>query len=300
VSPAPSDTPSGSDPAVASSPGDEDANGHGDEATGVDGAGAETDDDPRRWGLGEVLGGWAISRLVASLAFTGLVLWLGYPVLAGMGAAVGQAVGRSAVGAPLEILTVFGELPVEWQLALQASLWVGLLGAPLYAASRKGTSLAVDFGFTMQRRDVGVGLAIGVGTQLVLVPLVLLPGRLLDPDVVAAPIDEPRLGLLAGILLVGIVGLASPVVEELFYRGLTQRAILKRLGRPAWAVVLAAVFFALGELGTAQFPILVAAGVIFGVLAQRYGRLGPSIFAHIGFRMTFVVPYLAGVALPFQ
>ncbi len=258
----------------------------------------------RRWGLGDAIGGWAVAQVASILAVAAVVTYLGYPKVAGLGGSVGQAVGQTEVGSAIDILTVYGDLPFVWQVLLQVPLWVGLAGAPILAARRKGTSLAVDFGFRMERNDVPIGLAIGVALQLVLVPLIYVPLRLLggDTDEVSEPARElvdNAVGPLGVVLLLLVVGLGAPVVEELFYRGLTQRALLNRIGRPAWAVVIAALFFALAHLQSLQFPALVAVGIAFGVLAQRSGRLGPSIFAHMGFNLTTAVVFLFDLQLPF-
>ena len=100
----------------------------------------------RRWGLGDAIGGWVVAQVASVLAIASLVTILGYPKVAGVGGVVGQAAGQDRVGSTLELLTVWGELPFVWQVALQIPLWVGLIGAPVYAAWRKGVSLRHDFG----------------------------------------------------------------------------------------------------------------------------------------------------------
>jgi len=269
-----------------------------------DGAHGDGDAPRPRWGLGDAIGGWAVAQVASILSVAAVVTYLGYPKVAGLGGVVGQVAGQEQVGSAIEVLSVYGELPFVWQVLLQVPLWLGLAGAPILAARRKGTSLAVDFGFRMERNDVPIGLAIGVALQLVLVPLVYVPIRLLggDTEDVSEPARElidSAVGPLGVVLLLLVVGLGAPVVEELFYRGLTQRALLNRIGRPAWAVVIAALFFALAHLQSLQFPALVAVGIVFGVLAQRSGRLGPAIFAHMGFNLTTAVVFLFDITLPF-
>lgn len=266
--------------------------------------GDEDAGDQPRWGLGDAIGGWAVAQMVSILAVASVVTYLGYPKVAGLGGAIGQAVGQNQVGTGIEILNVYGQLPFTWQVLLQLPLWVGLVGAPVLAARRKGTSLAVDFGFRIEARDIPFGLAIGVAVQLVIIPLVYLPLRLLGGDTsevseAARDFVDNAVGPLGVILLLLVVGLGAPFVEELFYRGLTQRALLKRTGRPVWAVVITALFFAFAHLQSLQFPALVAAGIVFGVLAQRYGRLGPAIFAHMGFNLTTAIVFLMDWRLPF-
>jgi uncharacterized protein len=282
--------------------------GSGDVISGeiVDGpAQAPGDDDGIRWGLGDAVGGWAVAQIASAFAVAALIATLGVAEIAGMGSAVGQAIGQRATEVAIEVRTRFGEVPFAWQMLLQVPLWLGLIGAPVYAARRKGTSLRVDFGLWFERRDIPVGLAIGVAAQFVLVPLVYLPFRLAQGDV--ADVSEPArvlvdraVGPLGVVLLLLVVGLGAPFAEELFYRGLVMRSLLRRFGRPVWAILLSAVFFALAHLQSLQFPGLVAVGVVFGVLAWRSGRLGPALFAHIGFNLTTAVVFLSGWTPPLQ
>ena len=98
---------------------------------------------------------------------------------------------------------------------------------------------------------------------------------------------------LGVVLLVLIVGIGAPIVEEIFYRGLLQRSLLKR-GLPAGvAVVLTALVFAVSHQQLLQLPGLFVAGLVFGALALRAGRLGPAITAHVAFNMVTVVSLLA-------
>jgi membrane protease YdiL (CAAX protease family) len=77
----------------------------------------------------------------------------------------------------------------------------------------------------------------------------------------------------------------SPIAEEIFYRGLSQHAIAKRFG-PKLAILLGALFFAFSHLQLVQFVGLFAFGLVLGLLTERSKRLGPAIFAHIGFNLT--------------
>jgi membrane protease YdiL (CAAX protease family) len=71
-------------------------------------------------------------------------------------------------------------------------------------------------------------------------------------------------------------------VEELFFRGLLLRSLLRRVPQ-GWSVGISALLFALLHLEPLQIPGLFAIGVILAVLALRSGRLGPGICAHAAF-----------------
>lgn len=220
------------------------------------------------WGLGDVAAGILAAQFLAAVCTV---------------VAMGLAGWTSASDVPM------------WGLALlQLPLWAGWFGA-LVVAGRKGAGVVAEFGFRAEWLDVPVGLVVGVLLQLVVLPLLYLPVLALlgkDNEDLSKPAKElagRAEGSLGWILLLLLVGVGAPVVEELFYRGLFQRALLKR-GLPVGAsVVLGAAVFAAMHLELLQFLGLFVFGLVAGVLAHRSGRLGPSIAAHVGFNATTVV-----------
>lgn len=228
----------------------------------------------RRWGLGDVLLGYSIA-----LAGAQLVL-----------AAILTATGRS--------IEEVDDLPLSLVALSQAGLWIGLLGAPLVATRLKGRGLVADLDLRARWQDLWRGGAIGTALQLIALPLLywplleLLDKSSSDLEGPARELTDRADGPLGVVLLVLIVGIGAPVVEEIFYRGLFQRALLKR-GLPAAAAIgISAVVFGLSHLQLLQLPALVLFGVVAGVLAHRSGRLGPAIAAHVAFNMVTVIALL--------
>ncbi|MDQ3570391.1 MAG: CPBP family intramembrane metalloprotease [Actinomycetota bacterium] len=217
---------------------------------------------PIRWGLGEAVAGYLVAFTLLNLVGS---IWYGV---------TGQE--DPSLGSILATL---------------AALWAGLVGATILTSRFKGSgSLREDYGFVIEVRDVLPGLAAGVACQG-LVLLLYLPFTLLNPDLdVSAeakrlldPVQGPGLALLAVCLVVG-----APLVEELFFRGLLQRALGRRAG-PGWAVAGSSLAFGLTHYQPLQLLGLLAFGVVLGLLAQRTGRLGPGIMAHAAFNATAVV-----------
>lgn len=176
---------------------------------------------------------------------------------------------------------------VTIQLASAGGLWLGFVGGPIVATRWFGTrSLRADFGFTARLGDVPIGVVAGVVTQLVIVPVVSWPvERLWSTDV-----SEPTRQLLedtigSRALLYFIILVGAPVAEELFFRGLLLRSLARRLDDNA-AVIVSSLLFSVSHFKPAQIPGLFAVGVVFAVLARRYGRLGPAITAHMAFNAT--------------
>ncbi len=191
------------------------------------------------------------------------------------------------------------DLSLAWVAVSQTGLWAGLLGAPVWASVTKGFGLVRDYRLYCTWPDVGIGVAVGAVLQIVLLPLLYLP--LLELfDLNRSDVEEPAReltdrasGVLGPVLLILIVGVAAPVIEEIFYRGLFQRALLKRGLAPVAAIGINATVFAASHFQLLQLPALLIFGLAAGWLAWSRDRLGPAIAAHITFNMVTVVALLA-------
>jgi membrane protease YdiL (CAAX protease family) len=223
---------------------------------------------------------------------------------------MGDALGGNAVSVVLSVMTVsvvlvvageerLDDIPLWAAALLQVPLWTGLVGAVVWASRRKGVgTLRDDFGFWMRLRDIPNGIATGFIGQLlitlVVIPLYDLFGVDLDKvGETAERLTERAVGVVDVVLLVVIVGVGAPIVEELFYRGLWMRSIERRTGSRAVAVLGSSVLFGAMHLQLFDFPSLALAGLLFAWLAMRAGRLGPAIWAHVGFNLTAVIALLS-------
>ena len=87
------------------------------------------------------------------------------------------------------------------------------------------------------------------------------------------------------VVLIVVVALGAPLIEELVYRGLILQTLQSRLND--WlALFISAAWFALIHLQPVELPGLFAFALVLGICFQRTGRLGMAIFAHIGFNAT--------------
>lgn len=218
----------------------------------------------RRWGLGDAVGGF-----LAGLLLSGFIggLWLG-------------GTGEK-------------ELDLTGQAVSQLGLWAGLVGAAVWASRRKGAgTLTVDFGFRGRPVDLGVGAAVGVLAQVVLVPgVALLMSPIVGRPDISGPVedlfkDAHGIGLI-GLVLFTVIG--APVVEELFFRGLLLRSFQRRAGAVV-SILLTGVLFGVahpqplpGDALAVVMVTLAALGAVLGVLAVRTDRLGAAIVAHAVF-----------------
>jgi membrane protease YdiL (CAAX protease family) len=87
-------------------------------------------------------------------------------------------------------------------------------------------------------------------------------------------------GQVESLLVIAAVGIAAPLVEEIYFRGWLQSALAERLpDRRAWVVPLAAFAFA-SVHPASSFPIVFLLGLVAGALYARTGALGPGIVTH--------------------
>lgn len=235
------------------------------------------------WGLPEAGVGWIVAQVLGTaglLAVLALGDWSLHRVER-PGGSLGRASGQVGTDQPLENDTI----PILWQFATFIPAWVGLLGAAWLAAyfanrARPGWRIEIT------GSDVVNGVLAGVLLQIPLIPLLYytiteifgdLPptGRALAlVDAVDTPIK------IVGLYIA--VAVIAPIVEELFYRGLVQRAIVDKIG-PMFGIPLAALIFGAVHLSWTELPALTAVGLVLGLLYHRTGRLGAPIVAHMTF-----------------
>ncbi|MCX6511083.1 MAG: type II CAAX endopeptidase family protein [Actinobacteria bacterium] len=256
-----------------------------------DGADDVATDAPRKskyaYGAGALIIIFIGAQLVSSLVYALVQSRTTYDFTtpAGVGAAVGQASSQFAAGQMFSIALP----PPLWLTAImQIPLWLGLGGAPIWFAIKKGKGVVADLGLRMKLVDAPIGLAVGVACQLILVPLVYLALRPIlgvkDVSAAARELTDRATDPLSIVLVFLIVGIGAPIAEEIYFRGMAQRIFGRRLG--PWAAILAAAaFFAATHLQPLQFPALLLFGVVLGFMAWRSGRIGPSIWAHVGFNV---------------
>ena len=220
--------------------------------------------ETRPWGLRDALLGWVAAILMGAVVGVLIIALAGYA-------------GSGAESLPL------------WLIAItQVPLWTGLLGAPLLAARRARGTLASEFGLAIKPIDVPVGLVVGALGQFVVVPLISWPWLELlgkSPDdlgQIAEQLVSKAKDPLGVVLLILIVAIGAPIVEELFYRGLFLRSLQRQF--PVWAaIVLCGLGFGASHFELLALPALSAFGMLLAWLAWRNKRLGPAIMAHLTF-----------------
>ncbi len=209
--------------------------------------------------------------------FAGLAAWLAGSILFAVPAIV--ASGGS------------GEITGLWAVVALVGSWTGMVGWVVYASHRKGLgSLARDFGFRFRWIDPVIGFATGFATLIATGIFSQVVAGLVGEEQASntEQIFGGQQGNTVGLVLLAIGGaIGAPIVEELFFRGLALRAIERRFG-PVVGVVGSSLIFALlhFQAGTVAsvatlLTVIGSYAVVLAILARSFGRLGPSVFAHM-------------------
>ncbi|MEN8234351.1 MAG: type II CAAX endopeptidase family protein [Actinomycetota bacterium] len=209
------------------------------------------------------------------------------------------------VGALITTTAVLIARGDELDLILLAASFAGQAGGNLVVmwllSVRRGTgSLCRDFGLAI---DIGHwwgipgGFMLQIAVVLVTAPLL----QLLFPDGAPqqgiAEITEEVTSFADGMIIVLMVGVAAPVVEEMLFRGMLLSRLVRSMS-PLWAVVVQALVFGgvhlLDPSAIAAFPGLVIVGAVLGYAAIRTGSLSLPIMLHAGVNLTAVVLLIFG------
>ena len=205
------------------------------------------------------------------------------------------------IAAPLAIVIVgqgdvdVSEQPV-WVLAMVSSItWtISLWGVMRLCRQHTEGSVLTSMRVRFSMRDL-LGVPLGVLSQLILVPVVMLPLRALFPDSFSSEKVEKRATDLVDnasgawlFVLVLIVVVGAPIVEEIVYRGMLQRSIGAALGKSR-ALVLVAAWFAAIHIVPVEFVGLFAFALVLGLVFNRNNTLSMNIITHMAFNATGLV-----------
>lgn len=232
-----------------------------------------------RWGIGDIF--WV---LMAQL----------------VGSVVGELIYRAVADVPLEEDLSSGAF---FSVVLPAGA-AATVAALFLVSRRKGRgSLRVDFGLEIRWRDWSAFLA-GVGWQVVLIVVLVPFALLLEADEPAQElieeIEETR-GALLWVAIVTQVVVIQPAIEEVIFRGMLLRSLLRRF-RPATAIAASGLIFGgIHVTGTGvgldALPTIVGLstfGMVLAILAVRHRSLSRPILTHMGFNLAVVLLSAAG------
>jgi uncharacterized protein len=209
-------------------------------------------------------------------------------------AAVGLVIALAATSA-LSALRLQG----SWALPLAyLAAWVPMVVAVVVACLPRGPKIrsawrlaSARLGLRLGLFDVFWGIAAGCLARAfdASVNLLLHGSTGLAPQPTLG--GPPELALLILAFLAPVV--LAPVIEEVFFRGLLQRALVSllgermpRLGAAVLGIVVAAAVFAVMHVVGAGPAALIGTfvfGLIAGTLTAATGRIGGAVVAHVVF-----------------
>ncbi len=196
-------------------------------------------------------------------------------------------------------------VPPEWYVvATLLGLWIGFIGAPWLASRTQGTRhFFRDLGVRFRVIDL-VGIGIGIGGQI-LIAIMYAP---FQHDIKNFNGPSQRLTGAshgAGFVVIAIATvLLAPAMEELFFRGLLLKSLVRLFtkvgaagGARAAGVVLAVIadglLFGLAHGEWVQLAGLAAFGMILATISYRTGRLGMNMVAHASFNLIAIIAIAA-------
>jgi membrane protease YdiL (CAAX protease family) len=233
-------------------------------------------------GLGFVVGQLASSILLVIVA-----------ALTGHSSQIAQLASRPVPPAWVEVTGLVG-------------LWFGFVGAVVCASRYRGTgNLVRDVGLKVRPWDALIGSAVGLAGQLLLLPVLYLPLEHVVPHL-DQKLKVPAQHLTGGFpgsdlaVIAFLTVVVVPVVEEMFFRGLVLRSLLRVFqgAGPVLGVVIAVILdgvvFGLAHFELLELLGLAAFGAVLAFMAYKFKRLGPGIFAHGMFNLLAILS-VAGI-----
>ena len=219
------------------------------------------------------------------------------------GTVAGAVAGKT--GAEMRVIET-ASVPPEWYVvSTLLGLWIGFVGAPWLASRTQGTRNFVrDLGLRFRLIDL-VGIGIGIGGQI-LVALMYAPFQhdIHDFNGPSQKLTGASHG--GGFVIIAIATVVfAPAMEELFFRGLLLKALVRLFtplraagGARAAGVVLAVIvdglLFGLAHGEWVQLAGLAAFGIILAAVSYRTGRLGMNMVAHGTFNLVAIIAIAAG------
>lgn len=218
----------------------------------------------------------------------GLAIWLGMYLVANVAVVFAMALtGRSNPDQAL--------VPI-WATAVAVSaMWaVYLFAVPRYLPFEE-QSLRQSSRQWFTVRSIAIGIPLGVASQYILMNIVNWPLTQLFPDAFSNEEISQRATDLTNtapgvwkLVLVLVVVVGAPIVEEIVYRGGVQSHLQRTVGTGT-ALIGTAILFALIHMSPIEIPGLFAFALVLGYARLRSGTLGLSIVTHMAFNAAGLV-----------
>jgi uncharacterized protein len=165
-----------------------------------------------------------------------------------------------------------------------AAALVAVAGTALAGAGprpgRVGRELAVRWSW----RDLGVGLAFGVGGLVLTIPAAVIWASQVGSDDATSALGDAFAGRqlhpMAAVVVFVMVWLVAPLSEEVLFRGVLWRA-LEHWRWNRWLVfVVTSVVFSVAHFELLRTPLLLVLSIPIGLARMATGNLLAGVVAH--------------------
>ncbi|OZM78480.1 CPBP family intramembrane metalloprotease [Pseudonocardia sp. MH-G8] len=182
------------------------------------------------------------------------------------------------------VLLIDPEAPSVSQLGIAVAVPTLVAAGVAIAATRlRGNGPVKDLRLVWSWRDVGAGVAFGLGGLFVTTVAAMVWVSIVGPDVnsaVGTAFDGQRAAWPAALGIALLVVIVAPLCEEILYRGLLWGA-LERIGANRWMCFgVTTLVFALFHFELERAPLLLVISIPIGLARLYTGRLLASIIAH--------------------
>ncbi len=212
----------------------------------------------------------------------GLAIWVGMYLCANIAVTIAMALtGRGDVDQT--------NIPIWATAVAVTAMWsVFLFAVPRFLPYEEQSDRRT-FNHWISVRDVVVGVPLGFASQYILMNVVNWPLMKLFPDSFSFDEISQRATDLTNtapgawvIVLILVVVVGAPIVEEIVYRGAVQTHLQKTAGTGV-ALIGTAVLFAAIHMSLIEFPGLFAFALVLGYTRLRSDTLGLPIVTHMAF-----------------
>lgn len=156
--------------------------------------------------------------------------------------------------------------------------------AMLYASGKSRRNEIFEDGYTIDNNNFGnhkwYTMTFAAIVMAIAAAFAIEPVSMLLPEM-PADIAEKLAGMLNGPAWVTFISVSifAPFFEEWLCRGIVLRGLLKKV-KPAWAIIISAVFFALIHMNLWQAVPAFLMGLLFGYVYYKTGSLKLTMLMH--------------------
>lgn len=188
--------------------------------------------------------------------------------------AVAVGVLLLAIDAPLPVLLIVGT----------GAPWIALIGWPWIATTWRGNGPVHDLRLTLTWTQFGWGVLGGVVALVVGLFVGWLTSLVVGTFDAAASEAALELGAVgpkwALVVFCLMIAFGAPFAEEFAFRGIVFTSLAKKGLNAFWSVGISALAFGLFHFEPTRLVLLVAIGVVLGVVRWRTDSLGSAMVAH--------------------